>query len=101
MMDIKAVWKYEIDPRAEFTTLKMPVGATPLAVDLQHNLVQMWCLCNPAEKVLEERSFILVGTGEGFDAENAKYIGTFQVQGGVFIWHLFEIVIIPESEEQP
>lgn len=90
-MDMKTVWKFEIDPRAEVCKVKMPIGSKPLSVQLQFESAQLWCLCNPQERLYEERHFVLVGTGERFTSDIVNYIGTFQVQGGAFIWHLFEV----------
>lgn len=45
------------------------------------------------ERELEERNFRLAGTGHRIEEEQEKlsFIGTFQLYGGSFIGHLFEI----------
>ena len=43
------------------------------------------------KKDVEQREFLIVGTGHSFDKSNAKYIGTTQQENGRFVWHLFEV----------
>jgi len=40
---------------------------------------------------LETRKFRFAGTGHPIKERDLKYIGTFQLQGGNFVGHLFEI----------
>ena len=76
----------------DYITVSMPKDSLVLTVDIQHNRVQLWALVD-VESGVRQRTFRLAGTGhpvkEYFDVLN--YIGTFQLQQGDLIFHLFEI----------
>lgn len=91
MNSANVVWKFPINPNNDVTKIMLPLGATPLSVQLQHNAVQLWVLCNPDEEICKERTFRLVATGEEFHEPKFAYIGTIQAEGGRYIFHLFEV----------
>lgn len=76
-------------------TLKLPIGAIPLHVDVQQrapHMPSMWILCDDEEERTTQRRFLFAGTGaQGSEPPAAKseYIGTFQ--DGGFVWHIFEV----------
>lgn len=43
----------------------------------------------PSEKGVT-RVFVMRGTGHRFTGEEGRYVGTFQLDGGAFVGHLFE-----------
>lgn len=53
---------------------------------------KIWALVDPEEKEKEKRRFVLIETGQKFDDSSLQYVGTYQVYGGKFILHLFELV---------
>lgn len=66
-----------------------------LTVQDQFGIPCIWTF-GEADSMIEERHFLLVGTGAKFEIEEElNYIGTFQLQGGAYIGHLFEV--IPEQ----
>lgn len=86
---MKVVHKYRIGDGEEFT-LHAPRGAEFLSVQVQGPDVQVWARVDPeAEKVLFK--FAVVGTGHYLKpfACSAPFIGTFQLQGGALVFHLF------------
>ena len=97
------IWKFPIPVQDEIQ-IEMPKGAKVLTVQIQVmdpaalkvgetiEQVCLWALVNPeAEK--EIRQFRMVGTGHSImHAEKLTYIGTFQMQGGALVFHLFERV---------
>lgn len=87
--EMKAVWKFELDAD-DYNEIELPAGAKPLTVMGQRGRAQLWCLVDPNETVYETRVFRLAGTGHPI-RENVEYIGTFQLYGGSFVGHLFEV----------
>lgn len=85
----KTIWKYEIPVREKFT-IELPKSARVLAVQNQMDVPCMWILLNPAEEK-KTCNFRLVGTGHDVPV-NAEdfYLGTFQVAGGEFVFHVFQ-----------
>jgi hypothetical protein len=86
-----AVWKFEVPVRDRFE-IEMPVGARLLTVQTQNGRPHLWALVNPHAET-ETRVFWVMGTGhQAADLDGAEYVGTFQMLGGQYVWHLFEWV---------
>lgn len=88
----KTIWKYELSPSITGNhTFKMPKDAEILIVQMQNNNPCIWVLVNPNNEA-EERFFELFGTGHEIpcDGISRKFIGTFQIQEGSLVFHLFE-----------
>lgn len=84
------VFKYEV-----FTdfTLNLPEGYEVLSVMDQHNKSQMWIKVNDKDTNTKPVRFVTYGTGHDIDEElNLKFVGTFPVVNGMFIFHLFEVL---------
>jgi hypothetical protein len=85
---VKCVYKYKILDCGNFS-ISMPEGAEILCVQMQGDTPCLWAMADPKEVPIL-RSFCVRGTGHGFDDTEGRYIGTFQTEKGLFIWHLFE-----------
>jgi hypothetical protein len=85
---VKCIYKYKIIEFGNFS-LFMPAGAEILCVQMQGTNPCIWAIVEP-EATLVQRSFCVRGTGNNFDGTEVRYIGTFQAEEGIFIWHLFE-----------
>lgn len=86
----KSIWKYLIGPGNG--TISMPKEAEILTVQMQGEFPCIWAMVNP-ESEKEDRSFEIFGTGEGIPSDigaERKYIGTFQLNEGQLVFHLFE-----------
>ncbi len=85
------VFKYTI-PMEDYFSLDLPEGAKILTVQEQHGGAQIWALVNP-DNPTETRNFRLAGTGHPIkeSPDTLNYVGTFQLAGGSFIGHVFEI----------
>ena len=86
---IKSIWKYAVNPGGEFEH-DMPVGAEVLAVATQHGVPVMWAKVG-LTPICETRRFKTEVTGLYFDDVGLSYIGTFQLDGGDFVGHVFEV----------
>lgn len=86
------VYKYPVETKRLFK-INMPQGARVLKVENQRGIPCLWALVNP-DAVLFPRYFLLAATGQDieYDAEDLEFISTFQVDGGTFIFHIFEII---------
>ena len=85
------VYKYTV-PMEDYFSLDLPKGAKILTVQEQHGKPQLWALVKQGERN-EKRNFRLADTGQPIEEspETLNYIGTFQLTGGSFIGHVFEI----------
>jgi hypothetical protein len=82
----KTIWKYSLTPDC---TLSMPVGSIILTVQEQEQRPCLWALVDPAAPH-ECRRFRTYGTGHPVADDPGEYIGTFQLNGGSLVFHLFE-----------
>ena len=89
---MKKVLKYPI-PTYDHFGIELTVGAEILTVQEQLGDAFMWALVDLDAK-LEMRRFRFAGTGHTIEENNLKYIGTFQLQNGAFVGHLFEITYV-------
>ena len=90
---LQKVFKYPV-PTTDTFTILMPKDAQILTVQVQNpttGAVCMWVLVD-VDVPQEFRHFRLVGTGYPILESIIKYIGTFQVNDGQLVFHLFEIV---------
>ena len=84
-----AVYKYDVILDDTFT-LALPEGAEVLTVQMQHGIPRLWVRVDPTAPA-RPRQFRLAGTGHPIeDADDWRYVGTVQLQGGVLVLHLFE-----------
>lgn len=85
------VFKYPIPILDEFT-LALPNGAELLSVQAQAGEPMLWALVDETAPP-KTRSFILRGTGHAIaPTDIPRYVGTFQLHGGNFIGHVFEVL---------
>jgi len=83
------IWKFPFAVADEFQ-VQMPAGSQVLSVQVQNGQPCMWA------KVYEDAPFVtrrfrVYGTGHGIpEALPLDFVGTFQVQDGLLVFHLFE-----------
>lgn len=86
---MKTIWTY-IVAVGEIVTLNMPGGAVLLpTVEPEAGGARFWAEVDPIAPV-EERRFVIFGTGQSIPAIESRYVGTSW--DGLFAWHLFELV---------
>lgn len=87
------IYKFPV-PMQQLFQQELPKGATVLSVQEQVNAAQMWVMLDPDEET-EVRHFEVYGTGFEMrtltPTEKREYIGTFQMDGGQLVFHLFEL----------
>ena len=67
----------------------MKIGAEIIHLGEQNDDICMWAVVDP-EAEDTKRYFHVVGTGNEFDPSDKKYIGSAQVSGGKFVFHIWE-----------
>ena len=83
----KLVWKYPLE-MLEMQTIQIPAGAKLLHVDTQGTeRPVLWAAVNP-DMPMENRRFVVVGTGHLEIPKDCVYVGT--AVGPVYVWHVFE-----------
>lgn len=83
------IWKQILDivDRQEIT---VPIGAKFLTVQLQQDHLAIWFECNEANPK-QEVVIAIYGTGNPMPHEPGKYIGTFQLDNGELVFHVYDL----------
>lgn len=85
---MKTIWKFELTITDE-QIINMPRGGQILTIQTQNEVPCIWALVDPINSK-EIVTIHIFGTGHPIrDNFNGKYIGTFQLQGGSLIFHVF------------
>ena len=86
---MKAIWKFPLE-FAPVQTVEMPQGASLLCVQMQGGIPCLWALVYP-EATREARRLRMVGTGHAYHDSDlfCEYVGTFQMQDGGLVFHVF------------
>ncbi len=82
------VFKYTL-PITNSAALDLPHGAEVLSVLNQREDLVLYVKVDPSEPVIEERHFVVRGTGHPFDGNEGAFIGSVSFQGGALIFHVF------------
>jgi hypothetical protein len=83
---MREIWKYELVPHV---VLQMPKRAQLLAVQVQHGRAQLWALVDPKASLVR-RHVGIYGTGHPVPADAGFYVGTFQLEDGTLVFHVFD-----------
>ena len=85
---MRAIWKFPLEVTDE-QRIEMPEAADILCVQVQGGVPCLWAAVIPdAAKV--KRTVAVYGTGHPMKTRQAdKYVGTFQLQGGALVFHVF------------
>ena len=73
----------------------MPRGAELLHVAEQHGTPCIWALVRTGTSDAQTRRFRIAGTGHPIpDDRIHRHVGSFLMEGGALVFHVFEIVTI-------
>jgi len=85
----KTIWKFELDAR-DIQRIEMPESAEILCIQVQNLKPCIWALVEP-ENAKVKRTFEIFGTGQSMNNDrDRKYIGTYQINNGMYVFHVFE-----------
>ena len=83
------IYKYPLEPGR--TEIPMPLGAQVLTVQMQNGTPCLWAKVGQEPRPAGLRIFDVYGTGHTMpDDPRLIYVGTFQMDGGALVWHVFE-----------
>lgn len=86
---MQTIWKYPLAIKNQ-QTLPLPQGSKFMCVQVQNNVPCIWALVDDKAQP-GTRSVLMFGTGHpAGPAEVDAYIGTFQLQRGALVFHVFE-----------
>ena len=74
---------------ADEQTIDFPEGAEVLAVQVQKGTPCLWVRVDPAAPKTP-RKIITHGTGHPVPETTGRYIGTYQIEGGALVFHVFD-----------
>ena len=92
---MKTIWKYPLSG-SSYQSIEMPRGAKILDVQNQSGKPCIWALVD-TEQPHEIRNFLVYGTGWKIEGTPGKFIGTFQLDGGAYVFHLFDFQGVAED----
>lgn len=87
----RVIWKFELTDLGS-KEIELRKGYEFLTVQVQNGNACIWVLLNPNEEIITER-FEIYGTGHEIHYDmgiSREYLGTFQENNGLFVWHLFK-----------
>lgn len=82
------IWKFPLAVD-DHVKIRVPRDAKILAVQVQDGTPCIWALVEP-RMPKEDRTFRIFGTGHPCDSEAEQYVGSFQLNEGALIFHVFE-----------
>ena len=84
------IWKYKLETTDEQIII-MPEGSEILTLQVQDDDPYIWVFVPITENVTEKRYFKIYGTGNPIISNSPhKYIGTYQLRGGLLVFHVYE-----------
>lgn len=89
---MQTIWKFPLEVTDE-QIIEMPDKSTILSIQTQFGNPCIWALVNPdADKT--KRRFFIFGIGHNVEIEEGliRHIGTFQMQEGRLVFHVFEVM---------
>jgi hypothetical protein len=84
---MKTIWKFGL--LEERCPIRLPVGAFVLHVHEQHGRPCLWAQVDPSH-ARESRTFLVIGTGHEMPPDAENYIGSVHLEGGTFVFHVWE-----------
>ena len=84
---METIWKYKLETIA-YQEIEMPVEAKILTVQIQNETPYIWVLCDPNIRK-QPRLIRIIGTGHEREYIEGTYIGTYQLNDGALVFHVF------------
>lgn len=91
---MRSIWKFPL-VTTDTQTIRMPEKAKILTVQVQHGVPVLYTEVD-TEREYEDRRIEIFGTGhpmpnnDGKCPSRIRYIGTYQVQDGYLVFHVYE-----------
>lgn len=85
---MRTIWKFELQITDEQITY-IPAHAVVLTIQMQYGKPCLWALVDPTAEKLS-RKIITHGTGHSVPETTGDYIGTYMINNGELVFHVFE-----------
>lgn len=85
---IERVYKYPLQ-LGDWVTVVMPEGAEALCVQVQRGQLNLWARVTVGRPPVTHH-FRIAGTGHDLGSNVGRHVGTFQLDGGSLVFHVFE-----------
>jgi hypothetical protein len=83
------IYKYELQVEDQ-QSIEMPKGAQIISISSQFGIPCIWAIVDENAKK-ESRIFHTYGTGQTFYPKGATFVGTYFLNGGAIVYHVFDI----------
>jgi len=87
---METIYKYPLNNTSGKYDFMLPADAEVLLVKAQRNVPCIWVKLD-TDKPMVSRKFRLYGTGHEIEENNLFHHGSFFMQEGRFVFHLFEV----------
>lgn len=84
---MRTIWKFSL-AGVEQQTIEAPNGAEALCVQLQNGEPFLWAAVSPENSTIQYQVWMR-GTGHNCDNIEGKYLGTFQLNNGLLVFHVY------------
>ena len=83
------IWKFPLSV-IDKTVVAMPHSAQVLCVQVQNGMPYLWVIVRDTDAYKTTRTYSTYGTGQGHNEITGRYIGTYQLHDGAWVFHVFE-----------
>lgn len=92
---IRHILKYAIDLDTMSAQHSIPEGSWFLSLQVQNGVPVMWWSTPTHPEDFKLRTFVVAPTGPPGYTDNLHYVGTFQIEEGLFVGHVMSCEPIP------
>lgn len=87
---MKTIWKFPLKNQNN-QSVELPIGAKVLSAHGQYDMICLWALVDPNEKVREEIKVQIVGTGHTLEhmSKEWRFVDTVLMFGDTLVLHVF------------
>jgi hypothetical protein len=85
---MKSIWKFPLRVEDEQEVM-MPYGAEILCVQVQNGVPCLWAEVE-STNTAQARIIRTRGTGHPFVGKHGEYVGTYQLDDGAFLGHVYD-----------
>lgn len=88
---MKRIYKYKLET-TNVQEIEMPFGTQILTVQVQNGSPCIWAMVDMEVKTTKMYVFRIFGTGHPIEDDfSGKYIGTYQLNSGSLVFHVFQM----------
>lgn len=84
---MRTIWKLPLQV-TDIQRIKIPKNSGCLTIQVQYGVPCIWIACEDKEE-LEECTLYTHGTGHEISPKATKYLGSYQLDGGALVFHVF------------